>query len=59
MTQRRHDHQYWPIVPDAEPDDLYCPERRALERTTTEFLTLLWRQRMIAEKEVTKALTPK
>lgn len=47
----RADHQYWPLVPDAEPDDLYCPERWALERTTTEFLTLLWRQRMIAEKE--------
>lgn len=51
MTQRRADHQHWPVVPDAEPGDIYRAEKYELERKTTEFLTLLWRQRMIAEDE--------
>jgi hypothetical protein len=51
MTQHRADHQRWPKVPDAQPEDIYCPERHALERVTTAFLALLWKQRMIAEKE--------
>jgi hypothetical protein len=55
MTRRGTDH--WPTVPDAEPD---YGVRYELERTTTAFLTLLWRQWQIAEKEANvKDLTPK
>jgi hypothetical protein len=49
MTRRQAEH--WPTPPDEEPD---YGVRYELERTTTAFLTLLWRQRQIAEKETAK-----
>jgi hypothetical protein len=45
MTRRQAEQ---PLPPDAEPD---YGVRYELERITTAFLTLLWRQWQIAEKE--------
>jgi hypothetical protein len=62
MTKHLVNRSHWPIVPDAEPEDVYYGDggvRCELEHTTTAFLTLLWRQWQIAEKEAAKDLTPK